>query len=166
MKKIYLLVIILIFVAFSTSCGDIEDTNGDSTQLVTIDMDKLTGNSIGGSSSGFSSHTIRNNITIITLHEEIDFDSLRRTGGKSSGVFNILATEVKEGETLTIHCNTAVDIGNIGMVLISENYELIYEFEIGQSDSCTVTAPETQEYLVRLGAESFSGMIEVSRVID
>jgi hypothetical protein len=166
MKKIYVFVLVALTVIMLSACGDIEDTNGDKTELVTISLEKLRGKSIGGSSNGFDSRSTRNNFTINTLHEDIDLDSLIRDGGMSSGTFNIMATELKAGESLTIYSNVTVSSGNIELILIDDNYNLIHQFKIGQEDSITVKADETKEYIVRFGAESYSGRIELERVFD
>ncbi len=164
MKKttVFLLMIVLLV----SGCSHVEDTNGDDTSLVTITAEKLIGTSTGQTTSGVSSNNTRNNITTVGIHEDIDFDFIELSGGPTSGIGNILATELDEGDTLLIECESSVVEGNLQIVLISPSNELIHSFPTGAYDAVEFTASEDGDYLVRMGSESFDGVILVARTIE
>ena len=61
----------------------------------------------------------------MTQHEDIDLDTLVMSGGKTSGISSILATNINEGETLRIDCYIQVESGNLALILprrLSKNY--------------------------------------------
>lgn len=146
------------------SCEHIEDTNGNDTSLVTISLEKLSGTSISSTSSGVSTSTTRKIKTTMSQHEDIDNDTLIMKGGTTSGVTGIMATSLTKGDPLQIDCSSKIDSGNLGLVIISPSNEIIYEFATNTSDMHSFTAKEDGIYIVRLGAESFSGRIELSKM--
>jgi hypothetical protein len=164
-KTRYIVGALILALVLLTGGGHIEDTNGDDPSLVTISREKMTGKSLSYTSSGVSTVSKRNHITINTQYEDIDLDYLEMSGGKLSGIVNIMATELKAGQTLTIACETGVKSGNIAVILISPNGEILYDFEIGAYEEVTVKADQTGKgtYVVRIGAESFSGAIILAR---
>ncbi len=167
LKNIEALILVLIILSyFLAACGHIEDTNGDSYELVTITLEQLAGTSISNTSSGVSISSIRRNKTILTQYEDIDLDSIVLMGGKTSGISNIMATFLNKGTTLEINSFTKVDSGNVAMVLISPDNEILHNFAIGEEDFCQIKAQESGIYKVRMGAESFSGEINVVRSIN
>ncbi len=166
-KRILLCVVLLLSSLILTGCGHIEDTNGEDPSLVTIGIEKLTGSSISYTSSGVSTRTSRKNFTIVMQHEEIDYDYLEMTGGKTSGVRSIMATELKEGQTLSIHCESNVQSGNLAVILVSPGNEILHTFPVGTFDTYTTPpAAEKGIYFVRIGTESYSGVILLEREID
>ncbi len=164
MKKLcaFLLLIPLLFL---TACGHIEDTNGDDPSLVTIDQEKMTAKSLSHTSSGVSTRTTRKNITLNTYYEDIDVDTLEMSGGKISGVQNIMACEVRKGQTLTIACETGVVSGNLGVILLSPDGTILHTFAPNSFDTYTTSPDLAGVYLVRIGAESFTGAIILERSI-
>ncbi len=162
-----LAVLLVLFIAsalvFTGCAGHIEDSNGEDTALVTITYEELAGNSISNISSGVSTTRERYNYTILTQHEDIDLDYLEMAGGKTSGVVNLMATALEAGAELTIACESSVEEGNIAIVLLSPDNEILHEFAIGEYEEVTITAQTDGEYLVRMGCESFSGTIILAR---
>jgi hypothetical protein len=144
-KNILLLGIIISLLSIITGCEHIEDTNGENTNLTTITMEKLAGKTISIRSSGFSKNITRKNITILSQHADIDVDSLVMKGGLASGIGNLMATELKQGQKLRIDCKASVESGNLGIIMISPDNEVLYNFKIG--------------------AESFKGEISLKRTI-
>lgn len=165
MTQIVILTIITALLLTFTACSHIEDTNGDNTALVTIDLDKLSGTSLSATTNGVSSKSARNNITLVDMYEDIDLDTLEMSGGTTSGIQNIIATEVKAGETLSIYVESRVDEGNLQVILLSEDNEVVYAFETGTEDVAEVTVEETTTFFVRTGMESYSGTLYVERMI-
>ena len=162
-----LVVVIVLVVASAlifTGCTEhIEDSNGDDTALVTITYEQLAGKSISSISSGVSTISKRYNYTILTQHNDIDLDYLEMTGGKTSGVVNLMATELEAGSEIKIVCESSVEAGNIAIVLISPDNEILHEFTIGEYEEVVITAKIDGEYIVRMGCESFRGTIILDR---
>lgn len=150
-----------------TGCGHIEDTNGDDPSLVTISRDHMVAKSMSWTASGVSTTTKRYHRTLTTFYEDIDVDYLEKSNGKVSGIANIMATELKEEQSLTLACETGVQAGNIAVILLSPDDEILCDFEIGTYEEVTVNADQTGAgiYLVRIGAESFSGAMILAREI-
>ena len=162
-KTIVLLITVVLLIS---ACSHVEDTNGDDTKLVTISEEKLIGTSIGQTTSGVSRTSTRSNITTVGIHEEFDLDYTELSGGKTSGIGNILATELNKGDTLLIECESAVVEGNLQIVLISPSNELIYKFTTGEYDTVEFSATEDGDYILRMGSESFNGVIIAARTFE
>lgn len=162
-SPIFSLILLVIFVLALTGCGHIEDTNGNDTSLVTFSMEDLAGKSISRTQSGVSTVSERNRITINTQFEEIDLDYLELSGGITSGISNLMATELKAGQSLTIACESGVKSGNLAIVLISPDSQILHEFPTGKYDEVTITAETDGKYFIRSGCESFTGVILLSR---
>jgi len=166
-SRLFLIIVCLIVFALSTTaCGHIEDTNGDDPSLVTITREKLASNSTSHTASGVTSRSNRSKTTSVGSMEEIDVDFLNMKGGKTSGIQNIMLTMLAAGEKVTIDCSSSVASGNLAIVLLSPENEILYDFAVGEEDSCEITASENGAYVVRIGAESFSGEINLERTFD
>ncbi len=161
-----LLFLCAILIISLTACSQIEDTNGDDTTLVTIDDEKLASTSISSSGSGVSSNSVRNNITLINSDEEIDFDSLTMDGGPISGVSDIMATGLEEGQYLAIYVESEIREGNLEIVLLSPDNEILYHFDTNGEDVVEIPLGISGTYNVRIGVESFIGNIYVERIIE
>jgi len=164
MKKLITL-LLLLSLLFLTACGHIEDTNGDDPSLVTIDQEKMTAKSLSHTSSGVSTRSTRKTITLNTYYEDIDVDTLEMSGGKISGVQNIMACEVRKGQTLAIACETGVVSGNLGVILLGPDKTILHTFTPNTYETYTTPPDLTGVCLVRIGAESFSGAIILERTI-
>lgn len=165
--SIHLLLSIIIIVAFgillSGCASHIEDPDPSNFDLKTITPDNLVDTSISFTSSGVSTVSKRYNITIVTQHEKIDLDYYRMSGGNSSGVKNLLATSLKQGQTLRLQCQSKVDKGNLALVLLSPERQILHRFSINTLDQYQFKAEKSGIYFVRIGAESFSGEIAIER---
>ena len=145
-------------------CDHIEDTNGDDPSLVTITREELAAKSITHTASGVSTTSNRNMVSSIGMRDDNDVDFLRLKGGKTSGVKTVMLTTLNENEKLTINCETTVASGNLAVVLLSPDYEILYEFAVGEPDGCILTETDPGDYVVRIGTESFSGEITLERI--
>lgn len=164
-SRLILIVASLAIIALSlTACDHIEDTNGVEPSLVTITREQMAAKSISHTASGVSTTSSRNKVTSIGMRDDNDVDFLQLKGGKISGVKTILLTTLTEGEKLTINCDTTVTSGNLAVVLLSPDYEILYEFAVGESDGCVLTETDPGDYVVRIGTESFSGEITLERI--
>ena len=158
--------VLLPVAALAIGCSHIEDTNGRNPGLETITVEKLASKSGTSRSNGVSSKSTRLRKTIMTEHEAEDVDSLARSGGKTSGVLTVMATQLREGDPLEIDCETRVDSGNLGLVLVDPSRKVLHEFSLGTKDAFTLRAKEAGIYEIRMGAESFSGLVKLQRSLD
>lgn len=143
--------------------GHIEDTNPNDHKLQTITLEQLADSSTSWRTSGVSTVSKRYNFTILTQHEKIDFDYLKLNGGKSSGVKGILATSLKVGQFLAIETHARVDRGNLALILIAPDRRILHQFHTQGNDRYEFVAMQAGIYFIRMGAESFSGEIELQR---
>lgn len=150
-----------------TGCAThIEDPDPSSVDLKTLTLEKLTDSSTSYRSSGVSTVSKRYTITILTQHEKIDLDYVKMSGGKTSGVKGIMATSLKAGQTLRIECQSKVESGNLALIILSPDRKIIHQFPIGSTEQFQFTAQQSGIYFVRMGAESFSGEIQLERNIQ
>ncbi len=166
MKRIhrYFLLIFLLTALVLTGCGGhIEDLDESSHELATLTIEDFTAGSYSSTSSGVNVSTRGAGYTIAEDTQNIDHDYIKRSGGKTSGLFSIMGTRLSAGEVLRIDTSATPDSGNIGLALITPSGELLYLFSIDGSDSYSFTAEEDGIYLVRAGMESFSGDVVVER---
>ena len=145
-------------------CEDhIEDANPNSHDLATLTLDDFTEGSISSVSSGVNVSREQSGRTIVPDTKEIDFNVVARSGGKTSGIFDLMGTGLSEGETLTVHTSVRPESGNIALVLLDPDSRVLKEFSITGEDSFQFTAEKSGNYLVRTGMESFSGDVRVER---
>ena len=85
------------------------------------------------------------------------------SAGMSSGVKSILATSLKQGQRLGIKCRSKVEKGNLALIILSPDRKILHQFAINTQDHFQFTADKSGIYFVRIGAESFSGEIELER---
>ena len=162
--RLPLLVLPVVVLLLIAGCGShIDDPDPSSADLKTITLEKMADSSISYTSSGVSTVSKRYNITIVTQHEEIDLDYVKMSGGKSSGVRSIMATSLKQGQSLRIMCQSNVDKGNLALILLSPDRRILHRFAINTGDQYQFTADKSGIYFIRMGAESFSGDIQLER---
>ncbi len=166
MKKAISIILVFLMIVLFTACEHIEDSNGDDTSLAVLTMDDLLGKSISYRGSGGSTSTVRKNITTVGQYEDYDIDVLTMKGGFTSGIKNIMVTELKAGDKFTIESDAGVEKGNLGIILMSPDNELLHSFSTNGTDSITITAETKGFYIVRMGAESFTGNIQLKRFIN
>lgn len=161
---IVLLFLVMFYMSAVTGCGEhIEDPDESSHELATLTAADFTGGSYRSTSSNVNMKRHVSRQTIQQDNDEIDFDHVERSGGKTSGFTTLMGTRLQEGERLRIDTSVSPQEGNIGLALISPGNEILYMFKIDGSDSFSFTAAERGIYLIRAGMESFSGEIILSR---
>ena len=158
-----LLVVALIALSLTGCASHIADPDPTTPDLKTITLEKLSDASMSYTSSGVSTASKRYNITIVTQHEKIDLDYYKMSAGMSSGVNNTLATSLKQGQRLSIKCRSKVEKGNLALIILSPDRKILHQFAINAQDQFQFTADKSGIYFVRMGAESFSGEIELER---
>ena len=162
--RLPLLVLTVVVLMLITGCGaHIDDPDPSSADLKTITLEKMADTSISHTSSGVSTVSKRYNITIVTQHEKIDLDYVKMNGGKSSGIRSIMATSLKQGQSLRIMCQSNVEKGNLALILLSPDRRILHQFTVNSGDQYQFTADRSGIYFVRMGAESFSGDILLER---
>ena len=148
---------------FTGCAAHIDDPDPSTTDLKTLTLENLADASISYTSSGVSTASKRYNITIVTQHEKIDLDYYKMSTDTSSGVKSIFATSLKEGQALRIKCQSKVEKGNLALIVLSPDREILYQFATNTLDQYEFTADKNGIYFVRIGTESFSGEIELER---
>ncbi len=73
---------------------------------------------------------------------------------------------MEEGQSLAIYVESQVREGNLQVVLLSPDNEILYKFQTDAEDVVEITAETAGTYNVRLGGESFVGYIYVERLIE
>lgn len=162
-SRLSLLFLVFIAVSLTGCAAHIADPDPSNTDLKTLTLEKLSDASTSYTSSGVSTASKRYNITIVTQHEKIDLDYYRMSAGMSSGVKSILATSLKQGQRLGIKCRSKVEKGNLALIIISPDRKILHQFATNTQDHFQFTADNSGIYFVRIGAESFSGEIELER---
>ena len=162
-SRLSLLFLVSIAVSLTGCAAHIADPDPSNTDLKTLTLEKLSDASTSNSSSGVSTASKRYNITIVTQHEKIDLDYYKMSAGMSSGVKSILATSLKQGQRLGIKCRSKVEKGNLALIILSPDRKILHQFAINTQDHFQFTADKSGIYFVRIGAESFSGEIELER---
>jgi len=166
MKTLPLLILLscLLLVFLTTGCEDhIEDLDESSHELTTLTTEDFTAGSYSSTSSGVNISTQVSGYTIAEDTQDIDYDYIKRSGGKTSGVFSFMGTRLSAGESLRIETSVTPESGNIGLAMISSAGELMYLFSIEGTDAYSFTAEENGIYIVRAAMESFSGDVVVER---
>lgn len=157
---------ITVLMALTGCATHIEDSDPSSVELKTLTLEKLADSSISNISSGVSTVSKRYNITIVTQYDKIDLDYVKLSGGKTSGVKSIMATSLKAGQLLRIDCQSKVERGNLALIVLSPDRKIIHQFAINTTAQFQFTAEQSGIYFVRMGAESFSGEIQLERKIQ
>jgi len=167
MQKYHLILTILLVITalLLSGCGGehIEDLDESNHELNTLSTADFTGGSYSSTSSGVSISTSGSYQTIAEDTQDIDYDYVNRSGGKTSGLFSVIGARLNAGETMRFDINVVPESGNIGLAVISPGAEMLYQFNTPGSDSYSFTAEENGVYLVRAATESFSGEITAER---
>lgn len=168
MQKSYLVLAILLVITvlfFTSGCTEhIEDLDESSHELNTLTTADFTAGSYSSTSSGVSTNTSSSYQTIAEDTKDIDHDYVKRSGGKTSGLFSVIGARLNAGETMRFDINVVPESGNIGLAVIAPDAELLYQFNTPGSDTYSFTAEENGVYLIRAATESFSGEITAERV--
>ena len=163
-SHLFLAMLLVITILLLSGCGEhIEDLDESSHELNTLTTADFTAGSYSSTSSGVSISTSSSYQTIAEDTEDIDHDYVKRSGGKTSGVFSVIGARLNTGETMRFDINVEPESGNIGLAVIAPSEELLYQFNTPGSDSYSFTAEENGVYLVRAATESFSGEITAER---
>jgi hypothetical protein len=166
MKKQFLIGLLVILGITLTGCKHIDDTNGDVYDLETFTEEDLLGVTISMVGSGASITSSRHNFTTLGIYADLDFDYFKMDGGKYSGIKNLLVVELKVGESATYEVKSMVESGNLALVFIDPNRELIKQIAVNTSDTLIITALIDGVYFLRMGAESFVGSMEATRTLN
>lgn len=138
MKKIFMFIVILLFVLSLSACGHIEDINGleDFTVETFTDEDIIY-----SKKSSFSF-----GVTKVNLIDSGKFSAI-----KLSGVEEIRKINVK-GEDLLLEFDVKCEKGNLRVVVIYEN-QIVKDIKINEKDTFSVTNANGK-YIVKVVGES------------
>jgi len=166
-KRILGLTLVVIASLFLTGCMEhIEDTNGEDTALVTFTIqEKLDAGSF--SSRGSSSTTIcSGGTTYSMMYEEIDCNYMYVSYGLFSGMEKIQATDATDGETIEFIITPLLTSGNLEVVLVDPEDQIIATFPVNQTTTYTVDNATDGLYFIIVGGESTAYTIEIDRSFE
>ena len=149
---------------FSRFIKHIEDTNGDQTELVTINLSdeiQKTRNLSTVASRRYSGGSSQ----VIGRLKDKDFDTLNYTVKKFSGVQTLLATQLNENETLQLTIDNKLKGGNLEIVIVDPNNQIIQEVPVNTIETIQIDATRKGTYRVVIGGESANFTIEINRQI-
>ena len=174
MKRISIYMMSIIGILLLAACGAIEDTNGEDTSLVQITSEQIISHDIGWSASGLKTKSERaatrqsNYYANEGFRESDDYDYFQVECKSGSGITNLIATKMEEGQVAVFTVESQIESGNLKIVLLKRGNdadELIYEFTTNEEDTYEYEAEEFGIYYVRAAVESFEGSVAVSRQI-
>jgi hypothetical protein len=166
MKKILIIVSFVLVLGLSGCMDHIEDTNGDDTSLETFTIqEKLDEGTF--STRGSSSTTVcSGGTTYAMMYEEIDCGYLSQSYGIFSGVSKVHATDMFDGETLTFVITTTIDAGNLEVVIVDPNDDIVATIAVNGTATYTIDNTIDGIYFVVIGGESAEFSIEIDRTIE
>jgi hypothetical protein len=176
-RSCYPLCVVLFFctVLCLAACEKIDDTNGEAdTSLSQITDETLYGHNLGWSATGLKTQSRRNVARTGDYYanegfrEADDYDYYQVSCKSASGITNLIATKLNDGEKAVFEVESQIVSGNLKVVLLKRGEktdELVYEFETAQTDTFELTSDGFGIYYLRAGVESFGGEIIVTREI-
>lgn len=151
---------------FSRFIKHIEDTNGDQTELVTINLsDEIQKKREIYVSTVASRRYSGGSSQVIGRLKDKDFDTLNYTVKKFSGVQTLLATQLNENETLQLTIDNKLKGGNLEIVIVDPNNQIIQEVPVNTIETIQIDATRKGTYRVVIGGESANFTIEINRQI-
>jgi len=159
-----IITIILYFTLFNFK--HIEDTNGDLTNLVSINLSDVKVINNARYREEFSSYSYDGNKSgVINKYINLDYDYLKFKAKKFSGVKEIQATKVEKNEKLIIEIKSELKSGNLEIIVLSPNNTIIENVEINSTIQVIINGTIEGIYKVVIGGESAEYNIEVNRNI-
>ena len=170
MKKLFYFIVALIMIAINL-CGctlisdkvlyEIKDTNGDDTSLAVLTDEDIFENAhlfhctiYTGTTAGENSFPEDHPEKELTEFFYDRDQTLSEAQTHFSGVEVLQATYGKS-DTITFTVTSKLTEGNLRIVLIDyKNRAILYDFEVGTTDSFTVTNSSEEEYEIRVAGES------------
>ena len=169
MKKLCVSTILLLFVICFSSCAtlssklkyEIKDTNGDDTSLAVLTDEDIFENAhlfhctiYTGTTDGENSFPENHPEKELTEFFYDRDQTLSEAQTPFSGVEVLQATYGKS-DTITFTVTSKLTEGNLRIVLFDyKNRAILYDFEVGTTDSFTVTNASEEEYEIRVAGES------------
>ena len=164
MKK---LILVFVMVLFLTGCmNHIEDTNGEDTSLETFTIQEKLDSGSFSSRSSTSFTSCSGGTTYATMYEEIDCGNLSIRYNLFSGVDKVHATEANDGDSFTITIDITHQSGNLEVVLVNPNDEILGVYSLTTTTSFTVQDAIDGIYFVIIGGESAEFEIDINRTFN
>ncbi len=156
------MILVLYFVLFSFN--HIQDTNGKLTNLVTIDIEEEIKKEVTLYKSNYSTLRCSGGSTGIKGElKEVDRDTIKYSTKKISGVKTLQATLMNNGESLSIKVNSNLTMGNLVIVIVDSNNNIIKEVTLNEEEIVNITSTEEGIYKVICGAESAKFDVVIQR---
>lgn len=161
---VFLLVSFLLVYHFG-SLKHIEDTNGDQTKLTSIKLaDKVTMRDRGVEVlSSLKQSGAKSGVT--NWYANVDYDTTKISTRKFSGIKTVQATYVKEDDTLQIVIDNKLKSGNLEIVIVDPNNQIIKEIPVNTIEVVEIDETVEGVYRVLIGGESANFIITCERMI-
>lgn len=162
---------IAIGILYLFSQGQIEDTNGSLTELTTINLiEEVQNNTFTSSWASTTRRYSGNTSGVNPRYEDEDYDYIKYKVNKMSGVDTLQATMAKRNERLSIEIDCQLKRGNLEIIIVDPNNELVKKVTTFFNGQEIVTIEHTLEgmYRVIVGGESaeFTMIIERSKTLE
>lgn len=177
MKKIYIVIIIVftllmlsLYIGYRMIYTDkhIEDTNGEITTLESIDIGEMLVQNYSSYSAYMSSKRYSGDSTGIVgrlERQKTDFDIIRFSTKKLSGIMIAQTTNCNKNDNLTFTIDSTLISGNMEIVVVAPDNTLVQNVQVNTKQTIHIANTQEGVYKVVIGAESAELNIEVHRKI-
>ena len=156
-------ILVIIFIPIINDLH-IEDTNGDVTTLVEIDLEQRIEDGKYGSVNDNTSTICTGREASSGVGEDFNCDYVRYSSKKSSGVTVLHFTRVyKVNETIEIDMDIEHTSGNIEIYVIGPDKQILQRITEIKSQSIIINVTELGDYKIVFGMESAEFTVEFNR---
>ncbi len=138
-------------------------TNGSDTSRCSITRTQLSGKTISSTQSGGEQKTSATRHHQTPSMSRSTWDYLEMSGGKLSGIVNIMATELRAGDSLTIAANRAVQAATWRSSCLLRTAQSCMNSRPARMRKRPSPHTAGRRVPARIGAESFTGAILAAR---
>lgn len=172
MRKCYIFIICFVIMLSFTSCGTIEDTNGEEDKSLAVITDYKLSQSISGSisvgnsrKSGSQSIYRASDGTNLS-DDEYDFDNIEFSFTRLNGTQKAMITYLKKGQKLTIKISSNISKGNFTGVLLDPDKVILKKIAADEDAVISITAEIEGDYKFIIAGESAEGSIKINRTYE
>lgn len=155
---------IFLLISFLTPSINIEDSNGNDTDLAVITLDEIltTDNHFSAISSHFSNGGQKTNVA--SDLEDHDFDEVVFQCERLSGIKTLQATKT-ECNQLTFHIESTLESGNMEIIIMVDN-EYYDSVAVNQTHTIVLNDVADKQVVLKIAAESAELHIAVTRQLS
>ena len=155
---------IFLLISFLTPSINIEDSNGNDTDLAVITLDEIltTDNHFSAISSHFSNRGQKTNVAGDL--EDHDFDEVVFRCERLSGIKTLQATKT-ECNQLTFHIESTLESGNMEIIIMVDN-EYYDSVAVNKTHTIVLNDVADKQVVLKIAAESAKLHIAVTRQLS